>query len=87
MSANPANDSLRELAKAVALEMATKLSAPEALEIWRAMQLLATNSPIKGQLGHVILLAMDFNQYPEVWKVVAKKAVAYERKSRTRGRH
>ena len=86
MEGNPPVIGLRALARKVALEKAIKLSGPQAHEIWRAMQLLAKNGTVEGLPGPVIQLAADFNQFPVAWKVIAKKALVYERLSGKRQR-
>jgi hypothetical protein len=42
------------------------------------MQLLSTNGSLVGLPGAVVQLAMDFNQFPVAWKVIADKALVYE---------
>jgi hypothetical protein len=63
----------------VALENAIELSAAQAHEIWRAMQLVATGESLKGLPGAVIQLGMYFNQIPDAGKVIEEKALVYER--------
>ena len=79
MDQNSPVTGLRALARKVALERAIKLSGPQAHEIWRAMRLLAINRSVEGLPGAVAQLAMDFNQFPVAWKVIAKKAFIYDR--------
>ena len=70
------------LAKKVALKKAIKLSGLQAYEIWRALQLLVSNESLDGRPATVVQLAMDFNQFPVTWKVIADKALVYEHLTR-----
>ena len=63
------------------LSNARKFSGREAYEVWRVMQLIATNRPCAGVPDAVIQLAMRCKHFPEVWKVVATKALAHERRA------
>ena len=79
MDQNPPVTGLRALARKVALEKAIKLSAPQAHEIWCVMHLVSTGESLKGLPGAAVQLAMDFNQFPDAWKVIEEKALVYER--------
>jgi hypothetical protein len=78
MDSNPSVWSLRELVRKAALERAANLSGAEAHEIWRVMQLLATDGPYEALVGSVVELAMDFRQFPEASTLIAEKARAFE---------
>ena len=79
MDQNPPVTGFRALTRNVALEKVLELSGPQAHEIWRTMQLIATNGSLKGLPGTVVELAMDLNHFLEAWKVVAEKALVHER--------
>ena len=76
MDQNPTITDPRALTRNVA---ASELSGSQAYEIWRAMQLIATNGSLKGLPDSVIDLAMELNHFLNSWKVVTEKALAYER--------
>jgi hypothetical protein len=61
---------------------ARKLSGREAHEVWRVMQLIATDEPLDAVPGEALQFAMRCKHYPEVWKVVAAKALVYQRLAR-----
>ena len=86
MNQNPPVTGIRALARKRALEKVLELSGPQAHEIWRAMQLIATNGSLEGLPGTVVELAMDLNHFLEAWKVVAEKALAHERNTAKRKR-
>ena len=69
---------MRELVRKAALERAANLSAAEAYEIWRVIQVVETGGPFEGLLGPVVELAMDFRQFPEASTLIAEKARAFE---------
>ena len=69
---------IKALAKKIALGKATKLSRPQAYQIWRALQLLVSNASLEGQPAAVVQLAMDFDRFPVTWKVIANKAFEHE---------
>ena len=71
----------RAIAMNAVLSNARKFSGREAYEVWRVMQLIANNRPCAGVPDTVIQLAMRCNHFPEVWKVVATKALAHERRA------
>jgi hypothetical protein len=79
MIEDPAITGLRALQMEVALGKAIGLSCPQAREMWRAMQLIATKTSVEGMPGNLIQLAMEFNRCPIAWKVVADKAFVNER--------
>jgi hypothetical protein len=74
------------LVRKIALEEAIELSGSQAYEIWRTMQLIATNGSLQGLPDPVVQLAMDLNHFLNAWKVVAEKALAYERNTRKQKR-
>ena len=86
MDQNPPVTDLRASASKVTLEQVIELSGPQAYEIWRTMQLIATNESLQGLPGPVVQLAMDLNHFLNAWKVVAEKSLAYERNTRKRKR-
>jgi len=86
MDQNPPVRNLRELARKVALKKAIDLSDQRAYEIWRAIKLSGTKESSEGLPGAIVQLAMDFSHFPDAWKVIAKKALAYERKTGKRKR-
>ena len=86
MDQNPPVRNLRGLARKVALKKATDLSDHRAYEIWRAIKLSGTKESLEGLPGNIVQLAMDFSHFPAAWKVIANKALAYERKSGKRKR-
>ena len=69
---------LRALVRKAVLEKAIKLSAHQAHEIWRVMQLIASGEFLKGLPGAVVQVAMHFNQIPDACKVIEEKALGYE---------
>ena len=77
---NPPVRNPRGLARKVALKKAIDLSDQRAHEIWRAIKLSGTKESLEGLPGNIIQLAMDFRHFPDAWKVIATKALAYERK-------
>ena len=77
---------LRGLARNVALKKAVDLSDQRAYEIWRALKLTGTKESLDGLSGDIVQLAMDFSHFPTAWKVIAKKALAYEHKAVKRKR-
>jgi len=83
MDQNPPVTNLRALARNVT---ASEFSGSQAHEIWRAMQLIATNGSLKGLPESVIHLAMELNHFLNAWKVVTEKALAYERNTVKRKR-
>jgi len=68
------------------LKKAVDLSDQRAYEIWRALKLTGTKESLEGLSGNIVQLAMDFSHFPAAWKVIANKALAYERKSGKRKR-
>ena len=86
MNQNPRVTGLRALVKKFMLERATNLSGPQALEIWRVMQLLETNGSLAGLPGAVLQMAVDFNPFPEASEIIHEKALVYERNFDTRQR-
>ena len=81
MDQNPSVLGVGALARKAALEKVLELSGPQAHEIWRAMQLIATNGSLNGLPGTVVELARDLNHFLEAWKVVAERALIHERNS------
>jgi hypothetical protein len=79
MDQNPPVTDLRALARRVALEKVVELSASEAHEIWRTMQLIATNGSLEKLPAPVVQLAMDLNHFLSAWKVITEKALIHER--------
>ena len=79
MDQNPPVRNLRGLARKVALKKAADLSDQRAYEIWRAIKLSGTNESLEGLPDNIVQLALDFSHFPDAWKVIAKKALAYER--------
>ena len=75
---SPVTD-LRPLTREIALVKVVELSAPQAHEIWCAMQLNAINASLEGLPRPVVQLAMDLNHFLNAWKVVAEKALVHER--------
>jgi hypothetical protein len=71
----------RAIAMEAVLSNARKFSGREAYEVWRVMQLIASNRPYAGVPDAVVQLAMRCNHFPEVWKVVATKALAHRRRA------
>ena len=61
----------------LAIRKAAKLSGSLAYEIWQAMQLLSTNGSLAKLSDKIVQLALDFNQTPAAWKVIADKALEY----------
>ncbi len=86
MDQNPPVRNLRGLARKVALKKAADLSDQRAYEIWRAIKRSGTKESLEGLPGNIVQLAMDFSYFPDAWKVIAKKALAYERKTGKRKR-
>ena len=80
MDQNPPVRNPRGLARKVALKKAVVLSDQRAYEIWRAMKRSGTKESLEGLPGAIVQLAMDFSHFPDAWKVIAKKALAYDRK-------
>ena len=78
MDQNPSVISARALVRKLAIQKAAKLSGLRAYEIWQAMQLLSTNGSLANLSDAVVQLALDFNQAPAAWKVVADKALEYK---------
>ena len=78
MDQNPSVISARALVRKLAIQKAAKLSGLRAYEIWQAMQLLSTNGSLANLSDAVVQLALDFNQAPAAWKVIADKALEYE---------
>jgi hypothetical protein len=78
---NPPVRNLRGLARKVALKKAMDLSDQRAYEIWRAMKLSGTKESLERLPGDIVEVAMDFSYFPTAWKLIAKKALAYERKA------
>jgi hypothetical protein len=74
------------LARNVALKKAVDLSDQRAYEIWRALKRSGTKGSLEGLPDAIVQLAMDFSHFPTAWKVIAKKALAYERKAVKRKR-
>jgi hypothetical protein len=68
------------------LSNALKLSGREAHEVWRVIQLIPTNGPFDGVPGAVLQLAIRCKHFPEVWKVVAAKALVHVRLTGKRNR-
>jgi len=83
---NPPVRNLRALARKVALKKAMDLSDQRAYEIWCAIKLSGTKESLEGLPGDIVQLAMDFSHFPAAWKVIANKALAYERKTGKRKR-
>jgi hypothetical protein len=79
MDQNPPITGLRALVRKVALEKAIELSAQQAHEIWRVMQIVSTGESFKGLPGAAVQYAMNFHQIPDAWKVIEEKALIYER--------
>jgi hypothetical protein len=79
MDQNTQVTGIRALARKVALEQATKLSDSQAHEIWHALQLIVNNESLQGRPVVVVQLALDFHAFPASWKVIADKALEYER--------
>jgi hypothetical protein len=50
------------------------------------MKRSGTKESLEGLPGAIVQLAMDFSHFPDAWKVIAKKALAYERKTGKRKR-
>jgi hypothetical protein len=75
MKGNPSVTGIRAFGMNIALAKASKLSELQAQEIYRVMQLIATKGSFEGLPGAAVQSAMDFNHFPEAWKVVAKKAL------------
>ena len=86
MNQNPPVRNLRGLARKVALKKAADLSDQRAYEIWRAIKLSGTKESLERLPGDVVQLATDFSHFPAAWKVIAKKALAYERTTSKRKR-
>jgi hypothetical protein len=86
MDQNPLATDLTASASKVALEKVIELSNLQAYEIWRTMQLIATNGSLQGLPGPVVQLAMDLNHFLNAWKVIAEKAIACERNTCKRKR-
>ena len=86
MDQNPPVRNLRGLARKVALKKAMDLSDRRAYEIWRAMTLSGTKESLERLPGDIVELAMDFSHFPAAWKVIAGKALVYERKTGKRKR-
>ena len=79
MDQNSPDNGLRVLLRKVALEKAIELSAAQAHEIWRVMQIVLTGESFKGLAGAAVHYAMNFHQIPDAWKVIEEKALVYER--------
>ena len=86
MDHNPPVTDLKPLTREIALAKVLELSAFQAHEIWRAMQLIATNGSVERLPGPVVQLAMDLNHFLNVWKVLSEKARDHERLSGKRKR-
>jgi hypothetical protein len=69
---------VRALVANMMLERAKELPAEEAVELWRAMQLVETGAPVEGLPRATLQLAMDFNRFPSARKLVEDKARACE---------
>jgi len=78
---NPPVRNPRGLARKVALKKAIDRSDQRAYEIWRAIMLSGTKESLEGLPSDVVQLAMQFSHFPAAWKAIAKKALAYERKT------
>ena len=79
MDQNPPITGFRALVRKVALDKAIELSAQQAREIWRVMQIVSTGESFKGLPGAAVQYAMNFHQIPDAWKVIEEKALVYER--------
>ena len=77
---------LTPLTREIALAKVLELSASQAHEIWRAMQFIATNGSVERLPGPIVQLAMDLNNFLNVWKVISEKALVHERLSIKRNR-
>jgi hypothetical protein len=75
---------LRALVSNMMFEKARDLSAPQALEVWRSIQLVETGGPLVSVSRPALQLAMDFNRFPPARKLVEQKAIAHERAARVR---
>ena len=78
MDKNPPVISTRALVRKLAIKKAAKLSGSRAYKIWQAMQLLSTNGSLANLSDAIVQLALDFNQAPAAWKVIADKALEYK---------
>jgi hypothetical protein len=65
----------------VALGKAISMPHKQARETWRAMKLIATKGSVEGLPGNLIQTAIEFNQCPPAWKVIADKALRAKRES------
>ena len=74
---------LRAYARKIAIERAGQLSGAQCELIWRTQQILAANGSLEGIAAPTIRFARDLNYFPEAWKIVAKKALAYQSAHRT----
>lgn len=79
MDQNPPVADPRPLTTEIALERLLALSTSDAHEIWRAMQLIATNKSLDGLSRPVVEIAIDLNHFLNAWKVVTEKALLHER--------
>ena len=75
MIEDPTIASLRAFRMEITLGKAINLSNLQAHETWRAMQLIAREGSVEGLPGNLIQTAMEFNQCPPAWKVIADKAL------------
>ena len=81
MMEDPTVTSLRAFRMEVILGKAIGMSNRQARETWRAMKLIATKGSLEGLTGSLIQTAIEFNQCPPAWKVVADKALTAKRAS------
>jgi hypothetical protein len=60
-------------------ETARELSGPQALEVWRSIQLIEIGAPLISVPRAALQKAMDFMRFPLARKLVEQKAIAFER--------
>jgi hypothetical protein len=68
---------VHEIGREVALGMASALSVGQSVEMWRIMQLVACGGSTDGLPGSLLQLAVMFNSYPEVRKLISEAALGY----------
>ena len=76
MIEDPTVTILRAFRMEAALGKVISLSTQQARETWRGMKFIVTKGSSDGLPGSLIQTAIEFNQYPPAWKVVADKALS-----------
>ena len=76
---NSSAPGLRALVENMMVETAREMSGPQALEVWRSMQLVESGGPLVSVSRAALQRVMDFNRFPLARKLVEQRALNYMR--------